>query len=132
MSDLVSFLTENPISEMLEEVSIGGRLEGHTFKIKPMSQEQFHKYQQIATKVNKDKTVNFNSVRFHQLVILNHVVEPDFRNSSILSKAGVNTPEEFLNKFFLAGELLTLSDKISEISGFGETDQDLEQEVKNS
>ncbi len=131
MSDLVSFLAQHPVSEMHQEVSIGGRLAEYKFKIQPMTQSQFYKYQQLCTILNKDKTVKFNSGRFNELVILNHVISPDFRNTTTLASAGVNTPEEFINKFFLAGELVQLSDKISEASGFNQTDQELEDEVKN-
>jgi len=130
--DLVSFLAETPISELEQTVTISGRLSAFTFKIKPMSSNQFYTYQQIATTMGKDKNIKFNTGRFNELIILNHVVDPNFRNASTLESAGVNTPQEFLNKFFLAGELVELADKITEISGFNQTEQELEDEVKNS
>ncbi len=131
--DLISFLTEKPVDEMVQEVSLGGRLADFKFKIKPMNANQFYKYQQIATTIiGKTREAKFNSGRFNELVILNHVVEPNFKSADIISKAGVNTPEEFLNKFFLGGELIELSEEISKISGFNKSDAELEDEVKNS
>lgn len=132
--DLTSFLSANPVDNVEVEVSIPGRLAGYTFKVKPVTSKQFYKYQQIATTVipGKNKDVKFNTGRFQELIIINHVTYPNFKDASLLANAGVNTPEEYLNKFFLAGELTNLSEKISEISGFQETDQELEDEVKNS
>ena len=132
--DLVSFLQKNPVDELEKEVSIPGRLAEYKFKIKPMTQKEFYKYQQIATTVipGKNKDVKFNSGRFNELVIVNHVTYPNFKDVALLTNAGVNTPEEYLNKFFLAGELANLSDEISKLSGFETTDNELEDEVKNS
>ena len=131
--DLISYLASNPVTELVHEVSIPGRLAKFKFKIKPISQKEYFDYQQRCTNiVGRDKGVKFNSGRFSELVILNHVVEPNFRSVDILEKLGVKTPEEVLNKFFLGGELQELSGKISEISGFNTTDEELEDEVKNS
>lgn len=132
--DLVSFLQKNPVDAIEQEIKIPGRLAEFTFKIKPMTQKQFYQYQQIATTVipGKNKDVKFNSGRFSELVILNHVTYPNFRDANLLSGAGVNTPEEYLNKFFLAGELANLTEEISIISGFQTPDIELEDEVKNS
>lgn len=133
-NDLVSFLQENPIDVLEHEVSIPGRLAEFKFKIKPMTSKEFYKYQQIATAVTtgKAKDVKFNSGRFNELVIINHVTYPNFKDATLLSGAGVNTPEEYLNKFFLAGELANLTEEISILSGFQQTDAELEEEVKNS
>ena len=132
--DLVSFLQKNPIDGMEHEVSIPGRLAEFKFKIKPMSSKEFYKYQQIATTVipGKHKDVKFNSGRFNEQVIINHVTYPNFRDANLLTGAGVNTPEEYINKFFLAGELANLTEEISVISGFQQTDEELEDEVKKS
>lgn len=131
--DLISFLASNPVAELVQEVSIPGRLAGYTFKIKPISQKEYYDYQQRCTSIiGKDKGLKFNSGRFSELVILNHVVEPNFRSVEVLDQLKAKTPEEVLNKFFLGGELQELTGKISEISGFNTSDEELEEEVKNS
>lgn len=131
--DLISFLASNPVAELVHEVSIPGRLAGFKFKIKPITQKEYYDYQQRCTSiVGRDKPVKFNSGRFSELVILNHVVEPNFRSVEVLDQLKAKTPEEVLNKFFLGGELQELSGKISEISGFNTSDEELEEEVKNS
>lgn len=132
--DLISFLSNNPVDEITEEISIPGRLAQFKFKIKPMTQKQFYKYQQIATTVvpGKSKDVKFNTSRFNELVIVNHVIEPNFKDEKLLSNAGLNTPEEYLNKFFLAGEVANLTEELCLISGFATPDAQLEDEAKNS
>lgn len=132
--DLLSYLAQNPVDGMDLEVSIPGRLAQFKFKIKPMKHEEFYKYQRISTTPvsGRNREMKFNAGRFNELVILNHVVYPNFKDAALLEKAGVATPEQYLNKYFLAGELGRLSDKISEISGFETTDDELEEEAKNS
>lgn len=130
--DLVSFLMEHPIESLQQEISIGGRLKDFKIKIKPMSAKQFYRYQQVATNIGRNKSVDFNTDKFNELVVLNHVVEPNFRSADLLSSMNVTTPEELLNKYFLGGELVTIAEKISEISGFTVSDKELEEEVKNS
>lgn len=130
--NLVQFLAKNQIQDMEQEVKIGGRLKDFTFKIKPITQDQFNRYQRICTTFGKDgKSAKFDNGKFTQLVILNHVIEPNFRSTEVLATVSCNTPEEYLNKVFLPGEIGELSNKISEISGFGTTDEELEIEVKN-
>lgn len=130
--DLISFLAENPIENLQHEIKLGGRLKEFTFKIKPMSGKQFYDYQKIATKLGTNKSLEFNTAKFNELVVLNHLVEPNLRNVELLSSLNVATPEQCLYKYFLGGELVELAEKISEISGFNTTDKELEDEVKNS
>lgn len=132
--DLLSFLQQNPVDEIEQEVSIPGRLAKFKFKIKPMNQKQFNRYQQISTTIiqGKNKETKFDSARFNELVILNHVIYPNFKDATLLSGAGVTTPEQYLNKFLLAGEIGALTEEICLLSGFGAPDAQLEEEVKNS
>lgn len=131
--NLVQFLAKNQIEGITKEVNIGGRLKDFTFKVKPINQKQFNDYQTICTTIgNKNKSAKFNNGKFNELVIVNHVVEPNLRSTEVLSTVNANTPEEYINKVFLAGEIAQLAEHISEISGFGVTDEELEIEVKNS
>ena len=131
--NLVQFLAQNQVGDLIKEVHIDGRLKEFTFKVKPITQNQFNNYQQLCTTLGKNgKSAKFNNGRFNELVIINHVVEPNLRSTDVLATVDATTPEEYLNKVFLAGELVQLVDQISEISGFGKTDEDLEIEVKNS
>lgn len=130
--DLMSFLAKNPVDQLEQIVTIPGRLAEFKFKIKPMNAKQFYAYQRVATSFEKGKNLDFNSGKFNELVVINHVIEPNFRDADNLSALGVRTPEEFINKYFLSGELIDLAEKISELSGFNKDDKQLEDEVKNS
>lgn len=132
--DLVSFLQQNPVDEIVQQVSVPGRLAKFKFKVRPMNQKQFNAYQRISTTFaqGKNKETKFDSGKFNELVIINQVVEPNFKDANLLSAAGVTTPEQYLNKFFLAGELGNLVEEICVLSGFVTPDAQLEEEVKNS
>ncbi len=131
--NLVQYLAQNQVEGVVEEVRIGGRLKEFTFKVKPINQSQFNHYQRIATTIGKKgQATKFDNGKFNELVIINHVVEPNFRSTEVLATVDAKTPEEYINKVFLAGEIVQLGEQISEISGFGTTDEELEIEVKNS
>lgn len=131
--NLVQYLAQNQIVGEVQEVRIGGRLKDFTFKVKPINQSQFNQYQRIATTIGKKgQGTKFDNGKFNELVIINHVVEPNFRSTEVLGTVNATTPEEYINKVFLAGEIVQLGEKISELSGFGVTDDELEIEVKNS
>ena len=93
---------------------------------------EFSNYQKRATKYGKNKKVEFDSKAFNEQVVLNHTVEPNFRDAEAIKKAGCLTPEQFLYRSLLAGEIAELAEKISALSGF---DADIEatvEEAKNS
>lgn len=132
MSTLLQFLMENPVDNLTEEVIVSARLAKYPFKIRAMTGPEFSEYQKLATRVNKGKKVEFNSKLFNEMVVLNHTVEPNFRDADTLKKAGCASPEQFLYKSLLAGEIAELSQQISNLSGF---DRDMDasiDEAKNS
>lgn len=133
MSTLLQFLMENPVDNLTEEVIVSARLAKYPFKIRAMTGPEFSEYQKMASKVNvKTKKVEFNTKLFNELVVLNHTVEPNFRDADSLKKGGFATPEQFMYKCLLAGEIAELSQQISSLSGF---DRDIETDVdeaKNS
>jgi hypothetical protein len=65
------------------------------------------------------------------LLILNHTVDPNFRDAELIKSAGCTTPQQLLNKLLLAGEIQVLSEHIRNISGFEDSIDDLVDEVKN-
>lgn len=136
MTALTEFLLANPVDTIEKEVVVSKRIkdaEGNLmkFKIKPMLNEQYLEYQNQCTVPKKGGKIEFNTKRFNQLVILNHTVEPNFRNAELIQQAGCATPEQLLNKMLLAGEIQVLSEQIRQISGFADSLDDLVEEVKN-
>lgn len=136
MTALTDFLLANPVDTLTEEVVVSKRIkdtEGNLlkFKVKPMLNEEYLEYQNQCTVPKKGGKIDFNAKKFNQLVILNHTVEPNFRNAELIEKAGVRTPEQLLNKMLLAGEIQVLSEQIRVISGFEDSLDELVDEVKN-
>jgi len=132
MSNLVNFLIENPVDNLVEEVVVSSRLKQFPFKIKGMTGPEFAEYQKLSTKIGRHKKVEFDSGLFNQLVVLNHTIEPNFRNAEAIKQANCATPEQFLYKSLLAGEIAELSQRISALSGFDKDMEETVEEAKNS
>ena len=127
MNDLENFLALPDVTELVEEVFVSDRL--GKFKVRPMTMDEFSSYQKRCRgKINKDG-VNFDSGKFNLLVVKGQVVEPDFSNAEFLKKAKCNTPEEFISRKLLVGEIAKLSEEISRISGF---DTDINEDIEEA
>ena len=132
MSNLMQFLIENPVDNLTEEVIVSPRLAKFPFKIKGMTGPEFAEYQKMSTKIGKKRKVEFDSKTFNELVVLNHTLVPNFRDAESIKKAGCQTPEQFLYKSLLAGEISELAQEISALSGFDKDMEDEVEEAKNS
>jgi len=134
--NLQDFLIANPVDNLTEEVAISPRFKDEKgnllkFTIKAMTPAEFEEIRKKATRIKKGKQVEFDNQLFNLSIAINHTVNPDFRNAESIKKLGVNTPEEYIQKVLLAGELSTLVQKINELSGFDVAMNDLVEEVKN-
>lgn len=137
MSELMDFLLENPVDGITEEIIVSTRLAKFPFTISAMTGENFSEYQKAATVIGqvgqrKGKKVDFNSKKFNELVVLNHTLTPNFRDAEAIRKAGVLSPEAFMYKVLLAGEIAELASKISTLSGFDSDVEETIEEAKNS
>lgn len=132
MSNLMQFLIDNPVDNLTDEVVVSPRLAKFPFKIKGMTGPEFSEYQKLSTKIGRHKKVEFDSKIFNEMVVLNHTMEPNFRDAESIKKAGCQTPEQFLYKSLLAGEIAELSQQISSLSGFDRDMEDTVEEAKNS
>jgi hypothetical protein len=132
MSNLMQFLIDNPVDNLTDEVIVSARLAKFPFKIKGMTGPEFSEYQKLSTKISRHKKVEFDSKTFNELVVLNHTLEPNFRDAESIKKAGCQTPEQFLYKSLLAGEINELAQQITALSGFDKDIEDTVEEAKNS
>lgn len=115
MTRLEDFLALPDVANEMAEVTLK-RL--GTIKFKPMTNEQYNSYSaRCRGKFNKNG-VTFDSNKFSMLVICNQCVEPDFSNAAFLQQAGCQTPEDFINKKLLPGEITDIANAISKASGF--------------
>lgn len=138
MSLLKDFLIENAnITDKEIDVSVSKRFKGKDgkplkFKIKPVSGEQFSDYQKRCSSIefsNRKRTMQLDSGKFNNMIIINHCVDPDFKDAELIKSVGVQTAEQALQKLLLAGEIVELSQQISAISGF---DEDINEEIDNA
>ncbi|MFK4171051.1 XkdN-like protein [Paenibacillus lautus] len=134
--NLQDFLNANPVDNLTEEVAISPRFKDEKgnplkFTIRAMSPAEFEDIRKKSTQIKKGKKVEFDNQLFNLSIAINHTVNPDFRNAESIKKLGLATPEDYVQKVLLAGELSTLVQKINELSGFDVGMNDLVDEVKN-
>ena len=140
MSELQAFLNAHPIAGLTDEVAISDRFKGPDgrvlkFKIRVMTNEEFEAYRRQSMTVSADKKgrrrVDLDSAKFNALVVINHTVDPNFKDAASIQQLGCQTPEEYLNKVLLPGEIVDLANAILRLSGFDENMNVLVEEAKN-
>lgn len=131
MSSLQEFLLEASIEESTKDIYVSERLKDFTFKIKPMNNEQYKRFQRLSLTQSKGQRY-FNEMKMKELMTVECVVEPNFNDASWIQKAGCATPEQLLNKVIQPGELERIVDEISKFSGFNKDLEEAIEEAKNS
>lgn len=133
---LQDFLNAHPVDNLTEEVVVSDRFkdaDGNVlkFKIKAMTNPEFDELRKRSTEIKKNRKVEFDVSKFNCGVVINHTIEPSFKDAESIKKLGCATPEEYLNKVLLAGEIATLAEHIQRISGFTTEMSELVDEAKN-
>lgn len=125
------FLALPNIDNVVEEIYINKRL--GSFKIKPMSNEQYNEYLTRCRKVaiGKNSKVDFDNAKYNLLLVTNHVVEPNFSDAAVLQQAGFSNPRDFINAKLRAGEIQTIAEKVADISGLNGDIEEKIEEAKN-
>lgn len=67
--------------------------------------------------------------KVNKLAVLEGIVEPDIKDEKLQKHFGAATPKDLIDTLFKGVELTTIADKIAEISGFIEPEE--EEEIKN-
>jgi Phage XkdN-like protein. len=136
MSRLQDFLNAHPIDDMTEEVVVSPRFKDQDgnilkFKIKAMTNQSFDELRKRYTRTGKKGKVEFDASGFNTAIVIEHTVEPNFKDAASIQRLGCATPEQYLSRVLLAGEIVTLSQKIQALSGFDVDMGDLVEEAKN-
>lgn len=132
MNSLQQFLLENPVDNLTEEVVVSPRLQEFKFKIRALSGDEFNDLQaRCVDNPNSPKKRRFNTKKFNELVVISGSIEPNFKDVEFLKEAGCVDPIKLLYKVMLPGEINALSEKILNLSGFGNEFEDEVEEVKN-
>lgn len=132
---LQDFLNANPVDNLMDEVVVSDRFkdkEGSLlkFKIKAMSSNAFEDTRKRSMKMGRKNRVELDLQQFNSSIIIENTLEPNFRDAASIQKLGCMTPEEYLNKVLLPGEIVELSNQIQKLSGFRSMDE-LVEEAKN-
>lgn len=133
---LQEFLNANPVDDITDEVVVSRRFKDKDgnllrFKIRAMTNRTFDDLRKRFTRMGKGRKVDFDAQGFNNAVVIEHTIEPNFKDADSIEKLGCSTPEEYLGKVLLAGEITTLVQKIQELSGFDVDMEDLVEEAKN-
>ena len=129
---LEDFLATHSVENLTEEIVLNERLKDFKFTIASMTKDELEKYQKLC--VIRDKKGNVlkqDSMKFSELVIINHLIYPNFKSAEFLQKLGVSTPAQGLSKVLKVGEITALSDRIMKFNGFDEDFEDIRAKAKN-
>ena len=134
--NLQEFLNQNIVEGMTKEVVVSDRLkdengELYKFKIKAMSSKEFDTIRNSCTKIKKSGAIELDDNKLNCQVLLSSVIYPNFKDVESLNKLGCVTPEQYIHKVLLAGEVYTLVKEIQNLSGIDKDIQELKEEVKN-
>lgn len=125
MSKLDDFLNLSDVSEIRKTIkfNIGGKQ--YEIVIRPITDAEHTEFQRRSNVMTKNK-ITFDSGKYSNLVAEACIVEPNFRDSEFLKKAGCISAIEFMNKKFPAGVISDIVQKIQELSGFESYDIEIE------
>ncbi|KNY26322.1 phage tail assembly chaperone [Pseudobacteroides cellulosolvens] len=136
MSKLQAFLNKNIIEEVTEEVIISNRFRDEDtgeilkFKIRPVPLSEYKTIQKACTKITKNGA-EFDNVTFAEKIVIEGTVDPNFKDAESIKAVGATLPIQYLYKVLRSGEVISLSEKILILSGFGENLEELVEEAKN-
>lgn len=90
-------------------------------------------YMSIATRVvGKDGSADFSKAYDNAaLLVVEGMVEPNLKDEKLQKHFGAVTPKELAKLLFKGNELTDIAGKITELSGFGGSSREEEDEVKN-
>lgn len=99
-------------------------------KVKALSGDQ---YTDITTRlVDKKGNADFaKAYDVNALLVVEGTVEPDLKDKELQKHFGAATPKELAKLLFPGGELTDVANKITELSGFSQPDDEVEKEIKN-
>lgn len=132
MTELQSFLLENSVADLTEDIKLTlkrkNKTETHTFKIGTLSSRQHSQFmKKCQSPVKKDGMSMPDMGKFRALVCIHCTIEPNFSDAAFIKALGVETPDESLNKVLRSGEIDDLYMAISNLSGY---DSDVDEDVE--
>ena len=136
MSTLQEILNLNVVDKISTEVEISDRFKDKDgnilkFKIRPILFEELNNLKRKATFFDKNGKSDIDEGLLNMYCITEATIEPNFKDSKSIEKVGVFTPEQYINKVLLAGEIDKLINEILKISGFLIGIEEMVADIKN-
>lgn len=136
MKTLQEFLNANAVEGLTKEIAVSERIkdengELYKFKIKTMTQKELDNLRAKSTTYGKGNKKIWDNAKFNSAVVINNTIYPNFKDAENLKKLGAVTPEDYLDKVLLAGEINRLSIEIMSFSGFNQDINELIEQAKN-
>lgn len=137
MNALQQFLLDSNVNDLRKVINLGGRLADHPITIRALDGDKYNSFQGLCIEnPNSAKKRRFNTKKFHELICVECLVDPNMKDSDFLQaareKKGVSNSTELLYSCFLSGEIAGIAEEVLKLSGFDrDMDEDMD-EVKNS
>lgn len=136
MSSLQEMLNLNVVDDITTNVEITNRIldkDGRSFKftIKPISFSDLNELKKRATYFDSKGKAILNEDFLNTLIVIENTLEPNFKDSKSIAQLNCTTPEQYLNKVLLAGEIEKLIKAILTISGFDSELDEMVDDIKN-
>lgn len=131
----MDFLLETAVDEdytekFQMEIKRSGKVKKLTFEVSLISDRAWKSYQSQTNKTKKGGKIDFDATKFNELLVVNHCVNPSFRDAEAMKKLNVRTPEQLLHKTLKIGEVAQLAEIITSVSGFDSNVTEMVEEVK--
>lgn len=135
MSMLQEFLNTNQISDVTEEVIVSERIKDDKgnmlkFKIRALNETELEEVNKFSFKSGKRGKVDFNVNKYNRLIVVKGTLDPNFEDAKSIKQVGCITPEDYIKKVLLPGEIATLSEQIQQLSGFKDLEELIEEAKK--
>lgn len=125
-------VTEKPKKEI--EITRLSKMFGEKFcvTVQALDTELLAEITEDNTEYSKSgKAKKSNNYKIGLEMVVNAVVEPDFRNTELLKHYSVATPNDLVAKLFLAGEIGKIAETVSELCGVEKSQAEFDEEIKN-
>lgn len=133
MNALQQFLLKSDVNNLTKTINLGGRLKDHPVTIKALNGDKYNSFQRVCIEnPNSPKKRSFNTKKFHELICVECLVDPNLKDVEFLDAAGLPDPTLLLYKCFLAGEIASIAENVLKLSGFDADIEEEIEEVKNS
>jgi hypothetical protein len=120
------------VDNVTQEVVVSERLKQFKFEVRAITGKEYTDYQaRCILNANSQKKRSFDTKRFNELIVLNHVTNPNFKDADFIKAAGSVDAASTMYKYLLAGEINSLADEILKLSGFDKDFDESVEEVKN-